>query len=139
MTDIHMFAEVRVDLPAQSLKEACKRVIQRFQSVNFDTILLPIELKEYLKILSPDHKWVCVPEEEVQRAMKNKGTDAYNVFDNYFELRVFEVRDYDLFGWLADVRNHSRVPVLGCEKGVPLDPSDFITMEAEEWYEKRTS
>lgn len=127
--DIHMYAEVRVDIPAQSLKEACKRVIQRFHPVNMDKISLPIELQEYLQIPSPDHKWVCVPEE----VMKKKESGEYTAVEEWLE--VFDDRDYDLFGWLADVRNYADVPVLGCEEGLPYDVSDYVNMECEEWYE----
>jgi hypothetical protein len=49
----------------------------------------------------------------------------------------FEVRDYGLFGFLADVRNYSHSPVITEPRGIP-DDADLTDEEREEfadgWY-----
>lgn len=98
---------------------------------------LPIELQEYLQSPSNDHRWVFTREEEAQQIQKMK---EYIYENNPFWrgplLKVFIDRDYGLFSWLADVRNYSNIPALGCEKGVPSDMSDYVKSQYEEWYEE---
>lgn len=42
---------------------------------------------------------------------------------------VFPDRDYDLFGFLADVRNYSLVPTLAQPRGLPADTSAHVRAE----------
>ncbi len=42
-------------------------------------------------------------------------------------------RNYGLFGWLADVRNYSRVPAISQPRGVPNDVSKEVAKEINEW------
>ena len=42
-------------------------------------------------------------------------------------------RDYGLFGFLADVRNYSHVPVISEPRGLPGDASGEVRTEYDEW------
>lgn len=45
--------------------------------------------------------------------------------------RVFDCRNYGLFGWLANVRNYSAVPPLSAPRGLPVDVSAHVREESE--------
>jgi hypothetical protein len=45
----------------------------------------------------------------------------------------FDWRDYGLFGFLADVRNYSRSPVIAEPRGIPDDVSPEVLGEYDEW------
>lgn len=45
----------------------------------------------------------------------------------------FPNRNYDLFGFLADVRNYSHCPVIAEPRGLPDDVSSEIRAEHEDW------
>ena len=48
-------------------------------------------------------------------------------------LSLFSARCYELYGWLADVRNYAGLPVLAQRRGVPEDASEFVRQEHEDW------
>lgn len=50
-----------------------------------------------------------------------------------FGARVFDCRNYGLFGWLADVRNYSAVPSIAEPRGLPADVSHSVREKAEYW------
>lgn len=45
----------------------------------------------------------------------------------------FEWRNYGVFGFLADVRNYSRVPSITAKRGIPDDVSGEVKAELESW------
>jgi len=61
-----------------------------------------------------------------------------NIFRGYYDEdelidEPFYYRSYGLFGFLADVRNYSVVPVISQPKGIPSDISTEVKKELEEW------
>lgn len=46
---------------------------------------------------------------------------------------MFDGRNYSLFGWLADVRNYSKVPSIVAGRGLPADVSDAVREDYDEW------
>lgn len=42
-------------------------------------------------------------------------------------------RSYDLFAWLADVRNYAQAPVLAQPRGLPTDISVAVRYESDIW------
>ncbi|WP_328439146.1 hypothetical protein [Nocardia puris] len=46
---------------------------------------------------------------------------------------AFDVRQYGLFGWLADVRNYSAVPPISPPCGLPGDVTRRVRRDYEEW------
>lgn len=51
----------------------------------------------------------------------------------YDGIDVWDYRSYHLFGWLADVRNHSAVPPISEPRGVPGDLSAEVRERWESW------
>jgi len=56
---------------------------------------------------------------------------------SYFKSNVsdhpFNWRSYGIFGFLADVRNYSHSPVISASRGLPMDVSSEIKLEADDW------
>ena len=50
-----------------------------------------------------------------------------------FGCNPFRFRHYGLFGWLANVRNYSRVPSLSEPRGLPSDVSAKVRSESDKW------
>ena len=50
-----------------------------------------------------------------------------------YEGEAFDCRNYGLFGFLANVRNYSKVPVLAEPRGLPADVGDVVRQKFEEW------
>lgn len=49
------------------------------------------------------------------------------------DFHPFDWRSYGLYGFLADVRNYSGVPVLAMPRGMPDDASATVKEECEQW------
>jgi hypothetical protein len=52
---------------------------------------------------------------------------------NRYDKSPFGWRSYGVFGFLADVRNYSRVPTIAECRGLPDDVSDYVRQQYEEW------
>ncbi len=50
-----------------------------------------------------------------------------------FTCAPFHWRSYDMFGFLADVRNYSRVPPISEPRGWPEDTACFRDRDADDW------
>ena len=49
------------------------------------------------------------------------------------ELELFDYRNYNLFGWLAGVRNYSAVPPIAAPRRLPVDVSPEIAHALDGW------
>lgn len=74
-----------------------------------------------------DGKW-----EKVSDVFPLDGYDK-EYYGKDFGCWPFTWRSYDLFGWLADVRNCSRVPPISQPRGLPDDVSLEIKRESDDW------
>lgn len=52
------------------------------------------------------------------------------VIENEHPARVWDTQNYTMFGWLADVRNYSKVPPVIERRGLPEDVSSEIANKA---------
>ena len=60
----------------------------------------------------------------------------YGQFESEPEMQVVPVyhrRDYELFSFLADVRNYGNNPSFGFDRGIPIDASGHTIREYESW------
>lgn len=75
-----------------------------------------------------DGKWVCG--DHFEKNPYYNGIDHYE--PEYSLVKIYDYRDYALFGVLAGVRNYE-VPCISEPRGLPDDCNDFIQKEYEAW------
>ena len=49
------------------------------------------------------------------------------------DVEAFEDRDYGFFGWLAGVRNYSRLTPIAADRGAPADASRKTAKDYDAW------
>lgn len=56
------------------------------------------------------------------------------VWENEHPARVWDTQSYAMYGWLADVRNYSKVPPVIERRGLPVDvSSDIANLSEANW------
>jgi hypothetical protein len=62
-------------------------------------------------------------------AERKNARDEWEIINDF---KPFEWRRYGLFGFLADVRNYSRVPPIAERRGIPDDSSLYVAEDYED-------
>ncbi len=87
----------------------------------------------FVEIKSADGTWQHVAPPENWDSWGNMEVNPDPKVSSYSREKWFSDRNYELFAWLADVRNYHDQEPLAKERGLPADASAKVKAESDHW------